>query len=337
MKTTTIRRLLNNRIEKWTATLPDGLKQRVQADVIITGGCIASALLGEKVNDYDVYFRTKETAMAVAAHYVAQFNNTRPGEAAGIKYIPHVKGCVQKNIKGVDEERIMIYMKSAGIAAEGLTAYQYFESQPEKSQEEFIQSLDEEDTALENNLLDFEASEVDKDKDLIDQGLETAQLEVKGKPQYRPVFLSQNAITLTDKIQLVIRFFGEPAKLHENYDFVHCMCYFDYKSQYLHLPQEALQSLLTKTLVYHGSLYPIATIFRLRKFIARGWSISAGQLLKVIWQINEADFSDREVLNDQLIGVDQAYMHQLLNAIREDKSARVDATYIAALIDKIFD
>lgn len=338
MKTTTIRRLLNNRINKWVETLPADLKTRVKADVIVTGGCIASALLGEKVNDYDVYFRTKETALAVAQHYVGIFNASKDNSQGGVKYTPEVKVEMKKNIKGVEEERILIYMKSAGVAAEGQTAYQYFESQPEKSQEEFFESLDEEDTQLENSLLDYEASVGDTSADLIDQGIEVAGLDkTKGKEAYRPIFLSQNAITLTDKIQLVIRFFGEPSKLHENYDFVHCMCYFDYAKNELSLPQEALQSLLTKTLVYHGSLYPIATIFRLRKFIARGWSISAGQLLKVIWQINDADLQDRDVLNDQLIGVDQAYMSQLLGALRADSNARVDATYIANLIDKIFD
>nr|MCU0343906.1 T9SS type A sorting domain-containing protein [Ignavibacterium sp.] len=45
--------------------------------------------------------------------------------------------------------------------------------------------------------------------------------------KYRPVFISENAITLSDKVQLVIRFYGTPAEIHDNYDYAHCMCYFD--------------------------------------------------------------------------------------------------------------
>ena len=340
MKTTTIRRLLNNRVSKWLDSLPDHIRNQASKDVIVTGGCIASALLGEKINDYDIYFRTKETAIAIAEHYVSVFKTLNEKTLdSSVKYQPEIRLVNKKNIKGKEEERIVIYMQSAGVAAEGQTAYQYFETQPEKSQEAFMESLDEDDTDLEQGLLDYEISPVvDRTADIIDQGLQTHAADTaRGQGSYRPIFLSQNAITLSDKVQLVIRFFGEPAQLHENYDFVHCMCYFDYHKNHLELPKEAIQSLLTKTLVYHGSLYPIATIFRLRKFIARGWSISAGQLLKVIWQINEANLKDPEILNDQLVGVDQAYMHQLLGAIRDEKSTRVDAAYVAALIDKIFD
>ena len=148
--------------------------------------------------------------------------------------------------------------------------------------------------------------------------------------------MSDNAITLSDKVQLVIRFYGEPSQIHNNYDYVHTFNWYDREKDELVLNQEALEALLTKTLIYKGSLYPIASIFRIRKFIQRGWSITAGQLLKIIWQINELDLKDQTVLREQLIGVDQAYMHQLINAIQEN-DYKVDSTYLAKLIDEIFE
>jgi hypothetical protein len=82
----------------------------------------------------------------------------------------------------------------------------------------------------------------------------------------------------------------------------------------------------------------VCSIFRLRKFMARGWRISAGQILKILMQLSELNLSDPEVLKEQLIGVDQAYMNQLIREINNRESGtRVDATYIAQLIDKIFD
>lgn len=52
----------------------------------------------------------------------------------------------------------------------------------------------------------------------------------------------------------------------------------------------------------------------------------------------EHGMKDTAVLREQLLGVDQAYMHQLLRAL-ENKEAgtRVDATYLAKLIDEIFE
>src|SRR3546814_8968134 len=51
------------------------------------------------------------------------------------------------------------------------------------------------------------------------QETEAAALETSD-PTYRPVFMLTNAITLSDKIQIVLRFYGEADAIHENYDFV---------------------------------------------------------------------------------------------------------------------
>ena len=70
-----------------------------------------------------------------------------------------------------------------------MNAYKYFEMRPEEEQQDFMESLG----ALESS---------------------------DDKPKYRPVFLSQNAITLSDRMQIVIRFHGLPNQIHDNYDFV---------------------------------------------------------------------------------------------------------------------
>jgi hypothetical protein len=137
-------------------------------------------------------------------------------------------------------------------------------------------------------------------------------------------------------MQLVIRFFGEPKEIHDNYDFQHAMGYYDSGSRELVLPAEALECLLSRTLIYRGSLYPICSIFRAKKFIERGWRISAGQLLKIMWQISELDLKDMNILKEQLTGVDAMYFYQLMQAVKEIDPAKMDSTYIAAIIDRIF-
>lgn len=293
-------RQLRNKLDEWVDSIDnETLQKALRKDTIVTGGSIASMLLGEKVNDYDLYFRTKETTKLVAQYYVDKFNARHTLNSVN-DYKPEVR-----EVEINDEKRVVIWLQSAGVAAEEQEEYSYFETMEPETAEEFAESL-----------LEREENETEK---------------------YRPVFMSENAITLSDKIQLVIRFYGEPTEIHNNYDFLHATCYYDYNDNHLELPAEALECLLSRTLVYRGSLYPVASIFRMKKFLERGWRITAGQQLKIMWQISELDLSKYEVLREQLTGVDMAYMYQLIEALKDVEYDKINSAYVATIIDKIFD
>lgn len=161
------------------------------------------------------------------------------------------------------------------------------------------------------------------------------------KKGYQPVFITSNAITLSDGIQLILRFVGEPKEIHENYDFVHCTNFFMPVNNQLELNKEALASILTKELKYVGSKYPLASIVRTRKFIQRGWYLNAGQYLKMIMQCQDLDLKNPHVLADQLTGLDMFYFLQLIQALEEkisvDSNFKIESSFIVKLIDKIFD
>lgn len=160
----------------------------------------------------------------------------------------------------------------------------------------------------------------------------------KNENDYRPVFLSPNAITLSGKIQIVIRFYGEAEEIHSNYDFIHATNHFEYEGlrPRVFLRQEALESILAKELFYSGSKYPICSVIRTRKFIKRGWNINAGQYLKMIFQISELDLTDIEVLRDQLVGVDSAYFNMFLDSLSSVDKEKINHQYLTTVIDKIF-
>ena len=103
---------------------------------------------------------------------------------------------------------------------------------------------------------------------------------------------------------------------------------------------EALEAIMNKELLYVGSKYPLCSIVRTRKFINRGWTINAGQYLKMCMQLNDLDLKNVNVLEDQLVGVDSGYFHMLIDALRskqnDDPSFQVNNTYVAAIVDKIF-
>lgn len=169
---------------------------------------------------------------------------------------------------------------------------------------------------------------------------ETEEDAKEEKRAYRPRYFTTNAISLSDKIQLVIRFCGDVEEIHKNYDFIHCTCSYDYANNEVNLPSRALEAIINKELYYVGSRYPLCSIIRSRKFISRGWSINAGQYLKMCLQLNELNLSDLEVFADQLAGVDSAYFSEAIARIKEKQEKEpdfiIDNTYLFEVINRIF-
>lgn len=320
MKSKTIKAVLQKKINEWTATIQDeDVRKLAEKNTIITGGAIASMLLKEEVKDYDVYFRNKETVMAVAQYYCDEFNKNNPNRTNSAFVLDcdnkeqlaseiSVSSVKDGHLLNLAPGRVKVVIKSAGVAAAD-------DAILEKPFEDVFDALDSADQ--------IPATELDK-----------------GVPKYVPVFLSSNAITLSNKVQIVVRFYGSPDEIHENYDFVHCTNYYDAGSRELVLRAEALESLLAKELKYVGSKYPLCSIIRTRKFINRGYTVNAGQYLKMCMQLNELDLTDINVLEDQLVGVDSAYFNQLIRALRaassKDENFSIDNTYVATIIDRIF-
>lgn len=161
------------------------------------------------------------------------------------------------------------------------------------------------------------------------------RLEPKEGEKYQPVFLSPNAISLTDDIQIVLRFNGNAEQIHKTFDFIHATNYFTFEEG-LVTNIKALESLLSKDLKYQGSLYPLTSIIRIKKFLKRGWTINAGEMLKIMFQISELDLKNPEILEEQLIGVDIAYFAKLIDVLRGVSEEKMTSNYINEIIDRVF-
>lgn len=160
------------------------------------------------------------------------------------------------------------------------------------------------------------------------------------KPKYRPRYFTTNAISLSDDIQLIIRFTGPIDEIHENYDFEHCKCSFDFDTGEVNLPPKALECIINKELYYSGSKYPLCSMIRTRKFISRGWTINAGQYVKMALQLNELNLKDITVFKDQLVGVDSAYFNEAILNIEKRMAEHpdfiLDNAYLFEIINRIF-
>lgn len=327
-----IKKILRGKLNAWINSIEDSkVQELVRRDTIVTGGAITSLLMNEKPKDFDVYFKTKETVKAVATYYVDRFNKEFPETGAmvidgadyGDTFKPVSGAGFQEENRSIvtpagfagganlTPDRIKIGIKSRGVASRDPDLLK------QGPIDDAVDALTELDENQEDNL----------------------DLKPDDK-KFKVVFLSSNAITLNDQIQIVVRFYGSPDEIHTNYDFTHCTNSYDYKENELSLRQEALECILAKELLYQGSKYPLCSIIRTRKFLKRGWHINAGQYLKMMFQVSQLDLTDINVLEDQLVGVDSAYFGQLIDALRSkeesDPSFKVDAPYLTTIIDRLF-
>lgn len=297
MQVKTINKTIKNKINDWLESINDEtLVKHLKKDIIVTGGCITSLFLQEKVNDYDIYIRTKNTLRLLVNYYTKDLQDIRILDGINKeKYITELEKLYTKcNIDKTIEKIDNIY----AITLRNLKENQiklFFDGKPG---------------------LRFDNKDETK--------------------KYQLAYLSPNAISLTDDIQIVIRFYGEPEDIHKNYDFVHATNWFTL-DEGLVTNLKALESILSKQLYYQGSLYPVTSIIRLKKFINRKWNITAGEILKILFQVSQLDLSNPDVLEEQLIGVDIAYFSTLIEMLRNTKNEQLDEEYLFSLINKVFD
>lgn len=273
-------------------------QQEVYDNTVVTGGCIASMLLGETVNDVDIYLKTQDVARKVAQYYINSMDSTLDptDKVSKIEVIDNAN-------QGVD-----IFLKSIGaVSAEsgGTADYDYFENRSENDIDEFFKKY----------------------------------RKAKGKdegPKHSVSFLSSNAITLNNDIQIILRFCGDPSEIHKNFDFVHCTNYWTADTGLVY-DVEALTAILERRLYYIGSRFPVASLFRIRKFIERGFRISGGEILKIAYDASKHNLDDVTVLRDQLCGMDLAFFHQVIVMLNDRAPGNaIDRTYLFQIVDRIF-
>lgn len=308
------------------------IKQVLLKNSIVTGGCIASMLLKEKVNDYDIYFDSLPALVAVMQYF---------GGKTGAQYLVAFEAGTTLPQEGLIR---FIASRSANTskAIEEVTGIVPEEDDYDASSEEIPLPPSNSDTwyALygDINMLRnypnvkyislfyksrgfWSASDEDKKKNEIDGLTHTVK------------FASANAVTLSEKVQLVFRFFGPAAEIHKNYDFVHATNYWTYNKG-LVTNTEALEAILARELIYKGSRFPLASIFRTRKFIQRGWTIHIANYVKMAFQLNEMNLCDLHVLREQLTGVDAAYLNHLIMQC-ERAHEPITSSYVCDLVDKL--
>lgn len=301
MKLKTIERVIHQKIREWALTLPKELQQPALDNVIVTGGCIASMFLQEKVNDFDLYFKDVEVLRKVCEHYLQRANEVNKDAALVLLDASEKeevdKALSLKNIKQEDVHRLNA--KIIALANLEIDQIKFFSEKYHGA------------------------------------GAAINEQSHNGNETYLIEFISPNAISLSDDIQIVNRFHGDPDEIHKNFDFAHATNYWTRNSGIV-TNNLALECLLTKELKYIGSKYPLTSVIRIKKFVKRNYTINAGEMLKIMFQISELDLKDPFVLEEQLIGVDVAYFSTLIRIIQNSDDKVITSHFLNGLIDKVF-
>lgn len=355
MKAKTIQKTINEKVTDWLSSLPLELSEKISKNIVVTGGCIASMFLKENVNDYDMYFKDIKTAILVSQHYSKKWiKDNKEGKRAD-----SVHSKLEPNLRlsfyeeddftkysgyfSKDTSVINFKLKTITVHPEDDRLNTFLEDKTDWDKcsrvEIFIKSSGFVGVNPDEEYEYFESKESGGAGNYLDNSLvDTNKMNGQDKGKYETVFMSSNAITLTDKVQLVIRFFGEPDKIHDTYDFIHATNYWTSKGG-LVTNNKALEALLAKELVYSGSKYPLASIFRTRKFIKRDWNCHVGNYIKMALQLNEMNLNDPVILEEQLTGVDAAYMYEIIRAVKnkqkEDPSFEFNSAYVCELVDRM--
>jgi len=317
MQIKTIEKVIKKKLLAWLESIEDKpLREKVKESLLLSGGSITSLFLNEEVNDYDVYIQSQQVAKDLATYYTK-----------GISGIEIFDGRLKQGL-------------ISGYWRGELTGGKPKEAEDEDG----IFSFDTHDAKKTVALRTLQPEQIkiffyESGGKKIEQPLPKEGEPAQEPKPYQPSYISPNAISLHDNIQIVLRFTGTPEKIHSTFDFIHATNYFTFNDG-LVVNSSALVSILTKQLKYQGSKYPLTSVIRTKKFINRKWTVSAGDYLKMLFQTSELDLTNPDVLEEQLIGVDVAYFETLIKVLREHVERhpdfKMDSNWLGDLIDRIF-
>ena len=304
MQIKTIEKNIKTKLNEWLETIADlSLREETKNNLLVSGGSITSMLLNEPVNDYDVYLKNIDTCKRLAEYYIKGFNDVVILDGRNKKKLIEVYNLENPPVHDLTEEAI------------------------DRNNAKSISLRNLKDNQIKLFFTDANG------------GKRVNENVSSDKLNYEPMYFSPNAISLSNDLQIVLRFWGTSDEIHKTFDFIHATNYFAFEEGLVrNLP--AIESILTKQLKYQGSCYPLTSIIRAKKFIKRGFDINAGEYLKIMFQISELDLNNPDVLEEQLIGVDVAYFDLIITALRnkyeKDKSFKLSSVFFNSLIDKIF-
>ena len=99
--------------------------------------------------------------------------------------------------------------------------------------------------------------------------------------------VTENAVTLNNDVQFI--YLGSAEVCRAKFDFIHCMPWFDIKTQKFHISEAQYAAIESKTLVMNIAGESVKD-HRIQKYISKGWKLKEAKVPGVIAQEIAAEF-----------------------------------------------
>lgn len=157
-----------------------------------------------------------------------------------------------------------------------------------------------------------------KDFDIYTRRKEEAEelIHLLGKLDLKHVYYTDHATSLrsTDRGAKTFQVITVPAlwnlewgfgSILERFDFTVCQAGYYPSGEVFFFGESFFEHLASRQLVYNvNGLHPIATLFRVRKYLEKGFSITGVELIKLGLKIHSLQIPDYRTLRDEILGVD---------------------------------
>ncbi len=157
--------------------------------------------------------------------------------------------------------------------------------------------------------------------------------------EYSNTFTSKNALTFyggKNTVQVIIKpgLFQDNVKdIVDQFDFTVCQAGIDPKTETFYCAPDFFPDLAARRLNYNvKAKYPLASLWRSRKYQKKGFTIRASELVKLALRLGEFNLKDIDTLKDQLEGVDSSYLRPFLGYLdgqltEENRQIDLDNVY----------
>jgi hypothetical protein len=115
---------------------------------------------------------------------------------------------------------------------------------------------------------------------------------------------------------------SEVKKIIEQFDFTVCMGAYDFQTNSFVFDKDFLKHLSQRSLVYNAnSKYPFASLYRVIKYIKKGFKISGIEMIKLGLKCNNIKINNYKELSKQLLGVDTLFLKDLTDKFSSSEMA----------------
>jgi hypothetical protein len=136
--------------------------------------------------------------------------------------------------------------------------------------------------------------------------------------------------------QLIKKIYGSESNVIKQFDFSVCTCAYDPRKSEFYLHDKFFENLSTRTLVFDiNAKYPISSLYRVKKYLQKGYQLPAVELIKIALSINNLNMSSYKDLRDQLEGIDTLFLKSVTDAFLDKEDDGYDFANAIEFIEKV--